>query len=221
MDENKNVDINDVKENKVSEVKKKTAKLADNFDEGFSKAPPDKDIKIKVTWKLILGMIVGGLIVGSSIALIWKDFVFAGEMFLLTPLLIYLSAVDIKLQMAPDWGAYVTAALSLPSVAYHVIKHNYGGLIEMGFGLLLCFLPLLIAAMISHGGIGGADIKLMSAAGLLLGIHRAFLALVIGLLIFVIVNAIRIKTGKVERKQKTALIPFLTVGIVLAAVIIN
>lgn len=220
MDEIKNTNIDEVPKEGVSEVKKEN-KQPNNLENAFPKAPPDKDIKIKVTWKLLLAMIFSGLIVGGTVALIWKDYIFAGEMLLLTPLLIYLSAVDIKLQMAPDWGAYVTAALSLPSVAYYVVKHDYSGLIAMGFGLLLCFLPMLIAAMVSNGGLGGADIKLMASAGLLLGIHRAFLALVIGLLCFVIVNAIKVKAGKAERKQKMALIPFLTVGIILAAVIIN
>ncbi len=61
---------------------------------------------------------------------------------------------------------------------------------------------LLILALITKGGMGGGDIKLMAACGFLLGWKQVILALIMGALIgtiYIIIKAI-VNKGKVPRK---------------------
>ena len=68
------------------------------------------------------------------------------------------------------------------------------------------------------GGIGGADIKIMGAAGMVLGLKQGMFAMIIGLagmLAYHLTRKIFFHgTGKAE--QAYPLIPFLTAGMVLA-----
>lgn len=73
---------------------------------------------------------------------------------------------------------------------------------------------LLILALVSKGGMGGGDIKLMAACGFLLGWKSVILALIMGAVIgtlYLIITAIKNK-GKVPRKVPFA--PHLSVAVV-------
>lgn len=99
-------------------------------------------------------------------------------------------------------------------------------LIDDGGFELKCFLTrfigifaasgvLLILALITKGGMGGGDIKLMAACGFLLGWKQVILALVMGAAIgtlYLIVTAIKNK-GKVPRKVPFA--PHLSIAVVI------
>lgn len=82
-------------------------------------------------------------------------------------------------------------------------------------GLFAVSVPLLLILLISKGrAIGGGDVKLMGAAGLLLGWKHILLAFVIGCIIGSIIHIIRMKVsgeGKV-----LAMGPYLSVGIMIA-----
>lgn len=74
---------------------------------------------------------------------------------------------------------------------------------------------LLIFALITKGGMGGGDIKLMAACGFLLGWKQVLLALVMGAVIgtlYLLVTAIKNK-GKVPRKVPFA--PHLSIAVVI------
>lgn len=79
---------------------------------------------------------------------------------------------------------------------------------------LLCALPFFIAAL-TIGGIGGADIKIMGAAGMILGFLNGMFAVVIGLTTMLVCHATKCLFLK-ERKERQSypLVPFLAVGIV-------
>lgn len=79
----------------------------------------------------------------------------------------------------------------------------------------MCALPFFFAAMTS-GGIGGADIKLMGAAGMVLGFYGGITAMVIGLAGMLLFHL----AERLLRKEKAAksypLVPFLAVGVLLS-----
>ncbi len=99
-------------------------------------------------------------------------------------------------------------------------------LIDDGGFELKCFLTrfigifaasgiLLILALITKGGMGGGDIKLMAACGFLLGWKQVLLALVMGAVIgtlYLLFTAIKNK-GKVPRKVPFA--PHLSIAVVI------
>ncbi|HWT26911.1 MAG TPA: prepilin peptidase [Mobilitalea sp.] len=90
---------------------------------------------------------------------------------------------------------------------YIVIEHLVGFCIVSGF-LLLIFLA-------SHGrDIGGGDIKLMAAAGLVLGWELVLFAFFLGCVLAAIIHPIRMKISHLNRVL--AFGPYLSVGIVVS-----
>ena len=86
---------------------------------------------------------------------------------------------------------------------------------SMLLGMVLVFLPQLISALINPTkALGGADIKLSSAAAFLLGAQRGLFALMVGLTLSVVTVPIIRKVRKRPKDQPFPLIPFLSVGII-------
>ena len=76
---------------------------------------------------------------------------------------------------------------------------------------------LLLVAIISGGGMGGGDIKLMFAAGLILGIPATALALFLSFLVGSIIGVALILFKMKDRKDPIPFGPFLSLGIFIAA----
>ena len=88
--------------------------------------------------------------------------------------------------------------------------------VERWWGIL-CGCPFLLAAL-TVGGIGGADIKIMGAAGMVLGLRQGISAMIIGLLGMLAYHLGRkiLSDSKEKVEQSYPLIPFLTAGMMLA-----
>jgi leader peptidase (prepilin peptidase)/N-methyltransferase len=100
----------------------------------------------------------------------------------------------------------VVALLIVPEINW--LSRLLGALIISG--------PLLLLAMLKPGSIGGGDIKLMAAAGLLLGWQYVMLATVLGLFFAVLYGLwlVVIKHAKLEEKFPFG--PALCTGIAIA-----
>lgn len=94
------------------------------------------------------------------------------------------------------------------------------------FGILAA-LPLLIPAVCKEGSIGGGDIKLTAAVGLVLGFEGGITGLTIGLsamLLFLAVNKVIgwLRKGKCREKNETPALPmapFLSIGFIAVHVL--
>ena len=75
---------------------------------------------------------------------------------------------------------------------------------------------LLLAAVLSRGGMGGGDIKLLAAAGFILGPAPTAVALFISVLIGSIVGVTLIVKKLRQRKEFIPFGPFLAVGIAVS-----
>ena len=78
-------------------------------------------------------------------------------------------------------------------------------------------LPFLLAAVL-FGGMGGGDIKLVAACGLVLGLPKGLLAAMAGLsllLIYVAIYRIVCRVQRREAKKSFPLAPFLSAGCLL------
>lgn len=83
-------------------------------------------------------------------------------------------------------------------------------------GLFTISLPLVIIFWFSGGrAIGGGDVKLMAAAGLLLGWQKIILAFLIGCIAGAVIHLIRMKVSHAE--HMLAMGPYLACGIMLSA----
>ena len=116
-------------------------------------------------------------------------------------LLILASYHDIKTRQIPDKYSIVIVLLALCAPRYE----NLWG--------IFCCLPFLIAAL-SVGGVGGADVKIMGSAGMVLGLIPGISAMTIGLLGMILFHLTRsLFMGKMQGRQSYPLIPFLAAGI--------
>ena len=119
------------------------------------------------------------------------------------------SVFDIRKRIIPDSICALTALAGL--ICFSPARL---------FGILAA-LPLLIAALCKQGGIGGGDIKLTAASGIVLGFEGGIAGLAIGLaamLLFYAGGQIARWLRKGERKSGRAslpLAPFLSIGFLI------
>lgn len=91
----------------------------------------------------------------------------------------------------------------------------HGPWYEYVIGFFAVSVPLLLIYIISKGkGIGGGDVKLMAAAGLVIGWKLILLALIAGCLYGSVIHIIRMKVSKEGRVL--AMGPYLSAGILTA-----
>ena len=127
---------------------------------------------------------------------------------ILLALFLYASVRDIKTREVQD-------SISVMLLILGVVDTDIARLPSMLFGALLVFLPQFVSALINPSkALGGADIKLSSAAAFLLGAQMGLFALIIGLTLTVIVMPIIRRIRKLPKDQPFPLIPFLSIGIV-------
>ena len=83
-------------------------------------------------------------------------------------------------------------------------------------GLFAVSVPLYLIFLISKGrGIGGGDVKLMAACGLMLGWKDIILAFVFGCILGSIIHLVRMKVSKAD--HVLAFGPYLSLGVAIAA----
>jgi Flp pilus assembly protein protease CpaA len=119
----------------------------------------------------------------------------------LLPLLLALAVVivlDVRIRVIPD-------IVTLPGVAYALglaaVSYGGPGLAEAGLGALVGGGTVLLFAIVSRGGIGGGDIKLMTMLGAALGWRQALVALALSqlagaVIVFAVLVARRPRPGR-------------------------
>lgn len=129
---------------------------------------------------------------------------FKGGIFIV--LLLAASLIDIRKRIIPDT---ICLAVTLTGfILFEPVK-------LLG---ILAALPLLLAALV-WGGMGGGDIKLIAAAGIVLGIRGGMAAMVMGLATLLLFYAVYFIVQKLRRgdcPRAFPLAPFLSVGCIAA-----
>ncbi len=145
-------------------------------------------------------------------------------------LLAVISYTDIRRRQIPNWYCVCIAALAVISDAVFFCAEIFGieispiaavpevfavSLTERLIGALCISIPMLGTAVLVSGSFGGGDVKLMCAAGALLGWRRILWSAAAGILaagVYALYLLIIKNTG---RKAEFPLGPFLCLGIVL------
>ena len=131
---------------------------------------------------------------------------------LFVALLCAASVFDLKRRIIPDT---LNLAISLSALLCFSAENLWG---------IFVALPFLLAAVFCGagnpcGGMGGGDIKLMAASGLVLGLPRGLLSAAVALsLLLIFAAGYRITCKALGREAKKAfpLAPFLSAGCLLA-----
>lgn len=124
-------------------------------------------------------------------------------------LLTTVSFWDIRQRIIPDSLCLSIALISLLSFTPEKLFGLFAGVI------------LLIAALL-WGGMGGGDIKLMAASGLVLGFYKSMTALMLSFIILLAFHALnfiiqKLRGGNVPKAYPLA--PFLSIGCFVAYLI--
>lgn len=122
-----------------------------------------------------------------------------------------ITIMDFEQQVIPDEFILVlicTAVLWMICVAQFPLNHLIAG--------TCAFILFLGISLITHGGIGGGDIKLIGALGLFLGINRIIFTVVLGILAGGIVSVILLATHRKGRKDAIAYGPYFAIAAMLA-----
>ena len=177
----------------------------------------DRDIKIPLTPLFCILTVLSSIILASGIYMLRRDITYTIQSFFIIMLLIYVSAVDIKLHMAPNWIALAIAIIGIPSIIVSIINSDYNDLLfNRLFGVFGGFILLFITAIASKGGIGAADIKTTSALGLFLGIGGIFTGQLIGIFFAAIASVVLMVAKKADKKTRIPLLPFISAGVTVA-----
>ncbi len=138
--------------------------------------------------------------------------------FLVSSALIVVFCIDWKHQIIPD-SMWVTVLIGGILVYIQEIidnGFNWRALVGRVVGFFLVSTLLYILGAIYKGGMGGGDIKLMAAAGFLLGWRNVLVALMFGSLLGVLCMAVQKSLKKSDMKKAVPFGPHLSVGILFA-----
>ncbi len=117
-----------------------------------------------------------------------------------------------------DWRTYeIPVGLNIAIAVLGVIHAaiDYSNILYYIIGMASVSLFLLLLFIITGGrGIGGGDIKLMAAAGLLIGWKHSILALIVGCILGSIIHLVLMKVC--HKSRMLAFGPYLSAGIMVA-----
>ena len=132
---------------------------------------------------------------------------------ILALLLLYASLSDLKTRRVSDCVSIMIFILSL-------VGFESENLTSMLIGAMIVFIPQFALAVIRPSrACGGADLKISTAIAFMLGAGKGVFALIVGMLLAVIVMAIYNKVNAKDQKEAFPLVPFLSIGAMLAYII--
>lgn len=127
-------------------------------------------------------------------------------------LLIFVTCVDTDVQIIPPIFNILIFLLGIPAIwLFPEIT-----ILQRIVGIVAISIPLKLITLIIPGGFGGGDIKLMAAAGFLLGVKSIVAAFAIGLLLGGAYGIFSLVLKKKGRKEHFAFGPCLCVGIAVS-----
>lgn len=129
-------------------------------------------------------------------------------------LLLVISIIDARTMEIPDGLVIALAVLGVAALIFLRDMPFYERLLgSIAVAVPLCIVALLTIHMGDEGGMGFGDVKLMAAAGLLLGWKAVLLAALLGIVLAAIVGIAR----RLAKGTAMPLAPYLSVGLAIAA----
>lgn len=124
--------------------------------------------------------------------------------------LLVLAGIDIDTHEIPDILHIIIVALAV----FDAVTMS-PDIISRLIGAVCVSIPFLIIALLT-GGLGGGDIKLMAATGLLLGWRLNVLAAALGFIIGALISVILLARKSAKGKTEIAFGPYLASGLVIS-----
>lgn len=131
---------------------------------------------------------------------------------LLAVVLVTAAVIDLRTMYVPDWVPGFILGLALISL----FTEHGPTLTSRVCGSLVIGGAMLLVSILTKGGIGGGDIKLMAASGLLLGFSHNLLAFILAYLTAGLMYAIPLLTGRLDRHKEIPMIPYFAASILVS-----
>lgn len=164
--------------------------------------------KISIQYPLVEG--INGIL--YIIIFLVNDFSFLSIIYcLMSSALLVISVVDWRTYEIP-----LSCNLFLLGLGIIVCLMDFQNFMDHLVGLVAVSAPLYLLYLLSGGrAIGGGDVKLMGAAGLILGVKLIVLAFFLGCILGSVIHLLRMKLSGAERVL--AMGPYLSAGIFISA----
>ncbi len=130
-------------------------------------------------------------------------------------ILIVISFIDLKNMIIPDGLNIAILILGIANFLFHVLTTTTSWYTFV-LGFFAASVPLFILGLIYPDGMGGGDIKLMAASGLMIGWKMILLALFLAAIYGLLISLILIVTKKRSIKSVIPFGPMLSLGIMTA-----
>ncbi len=151
------------------------------------------------------------------------DFDMAVRMAAVSPLLALSALSDFKNMTVPN---YVIALLGIEGTLMLIVcaifkpESFLENLLTGVVGFILSFLILLIISLLSKGGFGMGDVKLLSALSYIIGIIPVLSMMFYALFACLLVSLFMIFIKKRDKKKPIAFVPFIYFGFILDVIFI-
>ncbi len=132
--------------------------------------------------------------------------------------LVACAAADINAGIVPD---LIVAFIALLGIADILFIDGVGLVADHLIGAVCVSVPMLVLSLVVKGAFGGGDIKLVAAAGLLMGSRPVAAGVFLGMFISGFYAAYLLILRKAGSKSKIKLVPFLAVGLSVAVLFEN
>ncbi len=133
-------------------------------------------------------------------------------------ILLVISIIDFYHQIIPD---ILLVLVIIITVLYRVTVYYIYGipiyLLDSLIGFLAAGLLFTIIALVSNGGMGGGDIKLIAILGFILGLKKTILNILLSFIIGAAVSLFLLTSGKKGRKDAIPFGPFINIGFLISA----
>lgn len=133
-------------------------------------------------------------------------------------ILIVISFIDLKHMIIPNGLIVSILAIGVIQLIVSIFTNVFGNPIDYAIGFFAGGIPLLLIAvlctyMLKKDAMGGGDIKLMAAAGLVLGWKLVITSYLIGIVVGAVIGVILLAVKKKKRGDEIPFGPFLAFGI--------
>jgi len=139
----------------------------------------------------------------------------------LVSLLIVISFIDFKQLVIPNGLIISLLIIGVIQLAVTIFTGTFGYWTDYVIGFFAGGLPLLLIGLLAtyifkKEALGGGDIKLMAASGLIIGWKLVITSYLIGVVVGAIVGIILLATKKKKRGDEIPFGPFLSFGILIS-----
>lgn len=140
-------------------------------------------------------------------------------------ILCFLAWIDSKEQIVPN--AYLIRLLVV-AVIWLLIRIIFAGIsgktfvnivFAAVFGAAVMFIPMFLGYVISGGGVGAGDVKLLSIIGVFLGFRGSYILLLLAFFISTVYCVVQIIRKKINLKSHLPFVPFLATASVMMVII--